>query len=173
MRQSEDTQIEQAMLEDKMKATDWEATSEAIEEQVARESYLDWLRENERRIHQQRSPSGTTSTTELRSPRTSTSSARNSPKPATPLMEHQQTRKSPNASPKASGSHEVASSSSPIASPAPGTSSSVTSNQQDWGLGPGFQLAETATFLGQLPPDMFGNYIWVYHEYQLMLIQQQ
>ena len=28
---------------------DWEATNEAIEEQVARESYLAWLRDNERR----------------------------------------------------------------------------------------------------------------------------
>ena len=76
IRQSEETQIEQTMLEDKLKATDWEATSEAIEEQVARESYLDWLRENERRTRQQRSASGTTSA-ELRSPSTSTSSARN------------------------------------------------------------------------------------------------
>ena len=37
------------MLEDKIRATDWEATNEAIEEQVARESYLQWLRDNERR----------------------------------------------------------------------------------------------------------------------------
>lgn len=37
------------MLEDKIKATDWEATNEAIEEQVARESYLQWLRDNEMR----------------------------------------------------------------------------------------------------------------------------
>lgn len=29
--------------------TDWEATNEAIQEQVARESYLQWLRDNERR----------------------------------------------------------------------------------------------------------------------------
>ena len=29
--------------------SDWEATNEAIEEQVARESYLQWLRDNERR----------------------------------------------------------------------------------------------------------------------------
>ncbi|XP_033214679.1 OTU domain-containing protein 5-B isoform X2 [Belonocnema kinseyi] len=42
VRQSEDLHIEQTMLEDKIKATDWEATSEAIEEQVARESYLQW-----------------------------------------------------------------------------------------------------------------------------------
>jgi OTU domain-containing protein 5 len=37
------------MLEDKLRATDWEATNEAIEEQVARESYLQWLRDNEER----------------------------------------------------------------------------------------------------------------------------
>ena len=37
------------MLEDKIRATDYEATSEAIEEQVAHESYLQWLRENEKR----------------------------------------------------------------------------------------------------------------------------
>lgn len=36
-------------MEDKLRATDWEATNEAIEEQVARESYLQWLRDNEQR----------------------------------------------------------------------------------------------------------------------------
>lgn len=36
------------MLENKIKATDWEATNEAIEVQ-ARESYLQWLRDNEMR----------------------------------------------------------------------------------------------------------------------------
>lgn len=46
---SEQFQLEQAMLEDKLKATDWEATNEAIEEQVARESYLQWLKDNEKR----------------------------------------------------------------------------------------------------------------------------
>lgn len=168
MRQSEETLIEQAMLEDKVKATDWEATNEAIEEQVARESYLDWLRENERRSRQQQRTghSATTSSNacELRSPRTTTatsSAARNSPKPS--FVEHQ--RKSPNASPRASTSRSVTTSSSrdgssasPIASPAAGTSSSVPDmSKPDWGLGPGFELAETASFLGQLPPDMFGN----------------
>lgn len=37
------------MLEDKLAATDWEATNEAMEEAIARESYLDWLRDSERR----------------------------------------------------------------------------------------------------------------------------
>ena len=37
------------MLEDKLRHTDWDATYDAIEEAVARESYLTWLKENERR----------------------------------------------------------------------------------------------------------------------------
>ncbi len=37
------------MLEDKMRSTDWETTYDALEEAVARESYLSWLRENEQR----------------------------------------------------------------------------------------------------------------------------
>lgn len=37
------------MLEDKKRSTDWEATYDAIEEAVARESYLTWLRESEKR----------------------------------------------------------------------------------------------------------------------------
>jgi len=49
VRQSEQDVVEKTMLEDKIKATDWEATNEAIEEQVARESYLQWLRDNEKR----------------------------------------------------------------------------------------------------------------------------
>ena len=32
-----------------MRETDWEVTQESIEEQVARESYLQWLKDNEKR----------------------------------------------------------------------------------------------------------------------------
>lgn len=46
MQLSEDLELEQTMLEDKIKTTDWEATNEAIEEQIARESYLQWCRDN-------------------------------------------------------------------------------------------------------------------------------
>ena len=49
MRNSEADALEKAMLEDKIRATDWEATNEALEEQVARESYLEWVRETEKR----------------------------------------------------------------------------------------------------------------------------
>lgn len=51
IRMSDEDAIEKAMLEDKLLATDWEATNEAIEQQVARESYLEWLRESENRLH--------------------------------------------------------------------------------------------------------------------------
>lgn len=37
------------MLKDKIFATDLEATNLAIEEQVARASYLEWLHESEKR----------------------------------------------------------------------------------------------------------------------------
>lgn len=67
IRMSDEDAIEKAMLEDKLLATDWEATNEAIEEQVARESYLEWLRENENRLHKKfkksSSPQPTTAAT--------------------------------------------------------------------------------------------------------------
>lgn len=49
VRASEELLIEQTMLEDKIKATDWEATNEAIEDQVARESYIQYIRDSERK----------------------------------------------------------------------------------------------------------------------------
>lgn len=51
---SEESWIEQQMLEDKKRATDWEATNEAIEEQVARESYLQWLQDQQKQARQVR-----------------------------------------------------------------------------------------------------------------------
>ncbi|KAF4532642.1 hypothetical protein B566_EDAN009823 [Ephemera danica] len=46
--QSENFEIEQAMLKDKIFASDLEATNLAIEEQVARASYMEWVRETEK-----------------------------------------------------------------------------------------------------------------------------
>ena len=37
------------MLEDKLLNSDWDATYEAIEQAVARESYLQWLRDQEKK----------------------------------------------------------------------------------------------------------------------------
>jgi OTU domain-containing protein 5 len=47
LKKSENQHLEKAMLEDKMRETDWELTQESIEEQVARESYLQWLKEQD------------------------------------------------------------------------------------------------------------------------------
>jgi len=40
--------VSQTMLEDKLRETDWELTQDTIEEQVARESYLQWLKDQEK-----------------------------------------------------------------------------------------------------------------------------
>ncbi|XP_065359232.1 uncharacterized protein DDB_G0289357 isoform X2 [Calliphora vicina] len=56
VRMSEQHEIEQTMFEDKLKTTDWEATNEAIEEQIARESYLQWCRDN---LHKNRNATST------------------------------------------------------------------------------------------------------------------
>lgn len=53
---SENSEIEKAMLEDKLRATDWEATNEALEEQVAQDSYIQWLKENELRSRKKSRP---------------------------------------------------------------------------------------------------------------------
>ena len=37
------------MLRDKMRETDWELTQEQVEEQVARQSYVDFLKDKEKR----------------------------------------------------------------------------------------------------------------------------
>lgn len=58
---SEDLEIEQTMFEDKLKTTDWEATNEAIEEQIARESYLQWCRDMQK--EPQKQSLGTSSST--------------------------------------------------------------------------------------------------------------
>ena len=49
IKKSEEFHIEQAMLDDKLQATDWEATNDEIMELVARESYIQWLKDNEKR----------------------------------------------------------------------------------------------------------------------------
>lgn len=43
------------MLNDKLRETDWEITDDAINEQVARESYLQWLQDCQKQ-KQRRAP---------------------------------------------------------------------------------------------------------------------
>lgn len=46
MQISEQLEIEKMMVEDKLKTTDWEATSDVVVEQIARQSYLQFCKEN-------------------------------------------------------------------------------------------------------------------------------
>jgi len=158
--QSDNTLTEQKMIEDKIKATDWEATNEAIEEQVARDSYLQWLADQEKARGKSRLPPAATVTSGQVSPRgaNGTSSPRGGSSPR------------PRCSPKAGCSAGQCSpkagcSSQPDGrdSPKPGSSRSVPvphQPQPDHGLGPGFHLRETASYLNGLPPDLFGLEEW-------------
>ncbi|XP_060079189.1 OTU domain-containing protein 5-like [Ylistrum balloti] len=62
VKQSEKCHLEKCMLEDKLRETDWEVTQETIEEQVARESYLQWLRDNETQARRQDTPKSASAT---------------------------------------------------------------------------------------------------------------
>jgi len=61
VKESETSQLEQAMLEDKLKATDWETADEDIAEMVARESYLQWLKDNQKSKNDTSSSTASTS----------------------------------------------------------------------------------------------------------------
>ena len=136
------------MIEDKLKATDWEATDVAVAEQVARDSYLQWLADQEKNRSAQgagRHPPAATVTSGAVSPRAppaSTASTSSTTKAPSCQIS------SPRTSPKAGCSYQ---SDAGRDSPKPGSSRS------DHGLGPGFHLRETASFLNGLPPDAFGE----------------
>jgi len=165
LNQRENILTEQQMLEDKIKATDWEATNEAIEEQVARESYLQWLEAQEKAKKGKNPPAATVTSGQV-SPRASPAGGRS------PLHALQAVQQGPPGSLSASPGCTAASR-SPVCvagcstqpdslgaqgrdSPKPGSSR----GQQDHGLGPGFHIRETASFLNGLPPDMFGLEEW-------------
>jgi len=121
-KQSEEWHIEQQMLADKLRCTDWEATNEAMEEAVARESYLEWLRDREKRARGTKalprsSPTATSSTstcTESKRPSSPhhRERDRDAPESAPPS-------KSPRHSPSSPRHETLASASSPEAKPIP------------------------------------------------------
>ncbi|KAL3242543.1 hypothetical protein MRX96_021049 [Rhipicephalus microplus] len=178
LRASEELQLEQAMLEDKLRATDWEATSEALEEQVARESYLHWLRENEMRTRKKTRSATATSSSSLSplvevggntaasgassSPRGGRASPRSRASPRTPPLGGAQALSDQTdtvthagdgkeLSPKA-GSSGLSSSRDNLQQPSSGAHLQL---QEE-----GFSLIETASFLNHLPPSMFGLTDW-------------
>lgn len=59
---SEQLEIEQMMVEDKLKTTDWEATNDVVVEQIARQSYLQFCKENMSKSLKKSSTSTITST---------------------------------------------------------------------------------------------------------------
>uniref|UniRef100_T1JSB4 ubiquitinyl hydrolase 1 n=1 Tax=Tetranychus urticae TaxID=32264 RepID=T1JSB4_TETUR len=119
LRISEEHELEKAMLEDKLRATDWEATNEAIEEQVARESYVEWLRENEKRAMKKKSKLTATATATSNQQQISSSPSRSSPK-----------------------------------------ASSSGLNNNDSRAPKDFGLVETASFVNQFTPQLFGISDW-------------
>jgi len=187
IKQSEKDAVEKAMLEDKIRATDWEATNEAIEEQVARESYLAWLRDNERRNGggaagtataggrgsaggNRRLPASTVTSGELRqagavSPGVAATSDAKGSSPSEAAAAHlaaaTAAASSPSRSPKPGCSFKTTN------SPRAGCSSERDSPKPGGSTSPknvssskGFQWSETASFLNGLPPGMFGLEGW-------------
>lgn len=164
-----------AMMEDKLRATDWEATNEAIEEQVARDSYLQWIKDNEKRDKALHSATATSSATvtslELRqSPRQSprsrlsvTTPPRSSPR-ASPRSSPCSSRDDPSQSVASTSTSSDTSACSAATSQSEGDTSGIPSTSSPAQVRgnvsdiEGFKLMETASFLNLLPPEMFGTY---------------
>ncbi|XP_032939541.1 OTU domain-containing protein 5 isoform X1 [Catharus ustulatus] len=143
---SEESWIEQQMLEDKKRATDWEATNEAIEEQVARESYLQWLRDQEKQARQPRKASATCSSATAAAASGLEEWSGRSPRPrsAAPSPEHPGLHpETPGPKPPSPGAPPAGKPPSPCA---PGTSS-----QLGAGGGPGHAPAGVAVPRARVP----------------------
>ena len=149
--------------------------------QVARESYLQWLADQEKSRRSGRAPPAATVTSGQMSPRappappapaaaaSCTGSGHVSPRGSSSPRPRPGTAGN---SPKAGCSYHQAESSGqgrdspkpgssrsqPLASATPPAASASLRPSQDHGLGPGFHLRETASFLNGLPPDLFGNF---------------
>ena len=79
MQMSEQLEIEQMMVEDKLKTTDWEATNDVVVEQIARQSYLQFCKENMSKSFKKCSTSTITSTETSGSSSASTLTSPSSP----------------------------------------------------------------------------------------------
>lgn len=135
MRISEEHELEKVMLEDKMKMTDWEATNEAIEEQIARESYVEWLKENERKLSKNKKIKFTATATATTTTSNNLSSNNGSPKWGDENKQQKSPKLSPRLSPKAG-------------------SSGLNNNHNNYNNYDNF--VETGTFVNHFPPQMFG-----------------
>jgi len=157
LKRSDNNQTEQMMIEDKLKATDWEATDVAVAEQVARESYLQWLADQEkaRKAGAGRHPPAATVTSGAVSPVVPSTAP-------SQVSGHGSGQASPRGHGSGQASPRGGSSPRPTTSPKAGCSYTSDSpkpcsSRSDHGLGPGFHLRETASFLNGLPPNAFAG----------------
>lgn len=156
LKHSEDHHLEKAMLEDKLRETDWELTQDSIEEQVARESYLQWLRDQEVASRQggaSRSASATCSSSEYS--RLTAEGGSGSPEART--SRSPRTRSGQNSPQHPSiVDHAVAGSSkSPRNSPKQHTNCDVMPSAAELGGGATGGFSETSSLMDHLPPAMF------------------
>jgi OTU domain-containing protein 5 len=166
IKKSEDFQIEQAMLDDKLKATDWEATNDEIMELVAQESYLQWLKDNEKRHTLNPiteavatcSSWGSDTTQSFFNQKQSSPDKHGGGKGASKLSHHHQhhhLKQQQAGSPKQTKkSPTIAGSFGPTNG---GTTTAMTS--QTANMEPAatpFEYYETKSIMSQLPPDLFG-----------------
>ncbi|EDO44355.1 predicted protein [Nematostella vectensis] len=153
-KQSEEWHIEQQMLEDKLRATDWEATDEAMEEAVARESYLDWLQDSEKRARGARAANAPPSKSPRHSPAsTPTSSWHDLPGPSLP-------DNSPSvASTSTSGASSVVGSNMGIIEPRPGCSTHISNPPSPQGA-EGGATPVMPNYLDFIPKSGYGLSEW-------------
>ncbi|ESN96632.1 hypothetical protein HELRODRAFT_68163 [Helobdella robusta] len=181
VRQSEDCHIEQTMLEDKLRETDWELTQETIEEQVARESYLQYIKDQNLFASAKASPRATCSSTNdptnLQQPQKhqqqhlhmwweNNSAASNSPTSILDTPKRFLKKSSEHGdSPKREDSQSPKSplyqcSSSSTQQNAAATKNSGNSHNDDGVGAVGGVFDETASLMNELPPQLFGLSEW-------------
>jgi OTU domain-containing protein 5 len=165
IKKSEEFHLEKAMLEDKLRETDWELTQESIEEQVARESYLQWLRDNEKRAKRQTSPRSASATC------SSASDSQNWWEMTTSTPPEPRASRSPrNRSNPASGQNspnrpdqvDLIPMSSALSPTQPGPSHAVARCHTPEGATGGAQAfpTETSSLMNSMPPHVYGLSEW-------------
>ncbi|CAF1182485.1 unnamed protein product [Rotaria sordida] len=85
LRQSEESHIERTMLDDKLAATDWEATQDELIQQITRESYLQWLCDTNQRQNDNKTTLSSNLSSVTTSDEISNTNEINSPKDLLPL----------------------------------------------------------------------------------------
>ncbi|KAK6994760.1 OTU domain-containing protein 5-B [Biomphalaria glabrata] len=164
IKSSETFHIEQTMLEDKLRETDWEVTQESIDEQVARESYLQWLREQEKSTRRSKGASARTASATC----SSTSDVSHNLLESAPMRSPRQLR-SGNSSPQQQMQSDdqfislPGSSKSPRHSPPHSSVSGASANGDD---------NNSVCIMDHLPPTLYGLSDWSEEDILAQVIAQ-